>query len=153
MATSRPRGSVGSPARDADRPDRSKAENSGTENSGTDAIRDLVDDLRELLQQELRTAQDELAGKARVASEGVLLLSVAVVLGALAAGTSTVMIMRMLERAFPPMTAAAVATIVFAAAAAVLARIGLAEVRRALPLVPEQALDELREEIREMLPG
>jgi hypothetical protein len=63
------------------------------------------------------------------------------------------MIMRMLERALPPMTAAAVATIVFAAAAAVLARIGLAEVRRALPLVPEQALDELREEIREMLPG
>jgi hypothetical protein len=70
MATSRPRGSVGSPVRGADRPDRSKAENSGTENSGTDAIRDLVDDLRELLQQELRTAQDELAGKARVASEG-----------------------------------------------------------------------------------
>lgn len=153
MPTSRPRGSVGSPVRGADRPDRSKAENSGTENSGTDAIRDLVDDLRELLQQELRSAQDELAGKARVASEGVLLLSVAVVLGALAAGTSTVMIMRMLERALPPMTAAAVATIVFAAAAAVLARIGLAEVRRALPLVPEQALDELREEIREMLPG
>jgi hypothetical protein len=34
-----------------------------------------------------------------------------------------------------------------------LAKLGLAEVRRALPLVPEQALDELREEIREMLPG
>jgi hypothetical protein len=61
---------VGSPARGAARPDRSKAENSGTENSGTDAIRDLLVDLRELLQQELRTAQDELAGKAHVASEG-----------------------------------------------------------------------------------
>jgi hypothetical protein len=31
--------------------------------------------------------------------------------------------------------------------------VGLAEVRRALPLVPERALDELREEIREVMPG
>lgn len=80
-------------------------------------------------------------------------LGVAVVLGALAAGASTVMIMRMLEKVLPPTTAAAVATVIFAAAAGVLAAVGLAEVRRALPLVPERALDELREEIREVVPG
>ena len=148
MTTSRPRGSVGSPAGGSGRPKSSR-----TENSGTEAIRGLVDDVRELLQQELRTAQEELAGKARVASEGVLLLGVAVVLGALAAGASTVMIMRMLEKILPPTMAAAVATVIFAAAAGVLAAVGLAEVRRALPLVPERALDELREEIREVMPG
>jgi hypothetical protein len=148
MTTSRPRGSVGSRAGGSGRP-----KSSSTENSGTEVIRGLVDDVRELLQQELRTAQEELAGKARVASEGVLLLGVAVVLGALAAGASTVMIMRMLEKVLPPTTAATIATVIFAAAAGVLATVGLAEVRRALPLVPERALDELREEIREVMPG
>jgi uncharacterized membrane protein YqjE len=136
------------PTGGSDRPKSSR-----TESSGTEAIRDFVDDVRELLQQELRTAQEELAGKARVASEGVLLLGVGVVLGALAAGTSTVMIMRMLEKALPPTMAAAVVTVIFAAAAGVVAAVGLAEVRRALPLVPERALDELREEIREVMPG
>jgi hypothetical protein len=124
-----------------------------TANSGSEAIRGFVDDVREVLQQELRTAQEELAGKARVASEGVLLLGVAVVLGALAAGTSTVVIMRMLEKILPPTIAAAVVAIIFAAAAGVLAAVGLAEVRRALPLLPERVLDELREEIREVMPG
>ena len=148
MPTSRPRGPVSNRAGGADRP-----ANSRSEGSGTDAIRDLVDDVRGLLKDELRSAQDELAGKARVASEGVLLLGVAAVLAAVAAGTSTTMIMRVLEKVLPPILAAAVATIIFTAAAAVLARVGLAELRRALPLVPEQALDELREEIREMLPS
>ncbi len=96
MTTSRPGGSVGSPAGGSGRP-----KNSSTENSGTEVIRGFVDDVRELLQQELRTAQEELAGKARVASEGVLMLGVAVVLGALAAGASTLVIMRMLEKVLP----------------------------------------------------
>jgi uncharacterized membrane protein YqjE len=148
MPTTRSSGSVGSPAGGSDRPEGSRTENSGSEafrgflddvrelfqqelrtaNSGTEAIRGFVEDMRELLHQELRTAQEELSGKARAASEGVLLLGVAVVLGALAAGTSTVLIMRMLEKALPPTMAAAIATIIFAAAAGVLAAVGLAEV-------------------------
>jgi hypothetical protein len=109
--------------------------------------------MRELLEQELRTAQEELAGKFRVASEGALVLGVAGVLGALAAGTSTVVILRMLEKVFPPTLAATVATVIFACVAGMLAAVGLAAVRRALPLVPERALDELWEEVREALPG
>lgn len=134
MATSRPRGS-------------------GTESSGAEAIRDFVDDMRELLEVELRAAQEELAGKFRVASEGALVLGVAVVLGGLAAGTSTVVILRMLEKVLPPALAATLVTVIFAAAAGLLATAGLAAVRRALPLVPERALDELWEEVREALPG
>ena len=173
MPTSRLPGSVGSPTESSDRPKSSRTEDSGAEairgfvddvrellqrelrtaDSGTEGLRGFVDDMRELLQQELRTAQEELAGKARVASEGVLLLGVAVVLGTLAAGTSTVMITRMLEKVLSPTMAAAVATVVFAAAAGVLAVVGLAEVRRALPLVPERAFDQLREEIREVMRG
>jgi hypothetical protein len=122
------------------------------ENSGAEAIRDFVEDIRDLLEQELRTAQEELADKFRVASEGALVLGVAVVLGGLAAGTSTVVILRMLEKVFPPALAAGIATVVFAVAAGVLATMGLAAVRRALPLIPERALDELREEVREVLP-
>jgi hypothetical protein len=134
MATSRPRGS-------------------GTESSGAEAIRDFVDNMRELLEVELRAAQEELAGKFRVASEGALVLGVAVVLGGLAAGTSTVVILRMLEKVLPPALAATLVTVIFAAAAGLLATAGLAAVRRALPLVPERALDELWEEVREALPG
>jgi Putative Actinobacterial Holin-X, holin superfamily III len=134
MTTSRPRGS-------------------GTESSGAEAIRDFVDDMRELLEVELRNAQEELAGKFRVASEGAVVLGVAVVLGGMAAGASTVVILRMLEKVFPPALAATIATVIFAAAAGLLATAGLAAVRRALPLIPERALDELWEEVREALPG
>ena len=148
MPTSRPRGSLASPTGASDR-----AGSSPTEISDTEPINGLLADLRELLQQELRTAQEELARKAGVASEGVLLLGVGFVLGAMAAGTSTAMIMRTLENVLPPTIAAALATIIFAAAAAVLATLGIARIRRALPLIPEQALDELREEIQEVLPG
>ena len=148
MTTSRPRGSVRTGARGSGRP-----RSASTESSGAEAIRDFVEDMRELLEQELRNAQEELAGKFRVASEGALVLGVAVVLGALAAGTSTVVILRTLEKALPPTLAAMVATVIFAGAAAVLATVGIAAVRRALPLVPERALDELWEEVREALPG
>jgi Putative Actinobacterial Holin-X, holin superfamily III len=134
MTTSRPRGS-------------------GTESSGAEAIRDFVDDMRELLEVELRNAQEELAGKFRVASEGAVVLGVAVVLGGMAAGASTVVILRMLEKVFPPALAATIATVIFAAAAGLIATAGLAAVRRALPLIPERALDELWEEVREALPG
>jgi Putative Actinobacterial Holin-X, holin superfamily III len=123
------------------------------ESSGAEAIRDFVEDVREILEHELRNAQEELAGKFRVASEGALVLGVAVVLGGLAAGTSTVVILRMLEKVFPPTVAATIATVVFAIAAGMLATVGLAAVRRALPLVPERALEELWEEVREVLPG
>lgn len=173
MPTSRPPGSAGSLGGDSDRRTSSGADSIDTEalrgviddlrelfqqerrtaNSGSEAIRGFVDTLRELLQDELRTAQEELTGKVRTAFEGVLLLGVGVVLGAMAAGTSAVVITRMLENVLPPTIAAAVATVILAAAAAVLAVMGLAQVRRALPLVPQRALDELREEIREVTPG
>jgi hypothetical protein len=148
MTTSRPRGSVGTRGGGSGRP-----RSPSTENSGAEAIRDFVDDMRELLEKEMRTAQEELAGKFRVASEGALVLGVAVVLGALAAGCSTVVIMRMLEKVLPPTLAATVATVIFAGAAGLLGTAGLAAVRRALPLVPERAFDELWEEVREALPG
>ncbi|GAA3098069.1 hypothetical protein GCM10010464_71940 [Pseudonocardia yunnanensis] len=138
MTTSRSRGSAGTRA--------------GAESSGAEAIRDFVEDVRELLEYELRNAQEELAGKFRVASEGALVLGVAVVLGGMAAGASTVVILRTLEKVFPPTLAATVAAVIFAIAAGVLATMGLAAVRRALPLVPERALDELREEVRDVLP-
>ncbi|MCE0766107.1 phage holin family protein [Pseudonocardia kujensis] len=124
-----------------------------TADSGAEAMRAFVDDMRELLPRELRTAQEELAGKARAAVEGVLFLGVGVVLGAVAAGTSTAVIMRMLEKVLPPTVAAAIVTIVVAAAAAVLVAMGLEKVRRVFPLLPERALDELREEIRGAMPG
>ncbi|WP_433296880.1 phage holin family protein [Pseudonocardia sp. CA-142604] len=146
MTTSR--GSVGTRAGGSGR-----LRSPSTENSGAEAIRDFVEDLRDLLEDELHNAQEELAGKFRVASEGALVLGVAVVLGGLAAGTSTVLILRMLEKVFPPTLAATIATVVFAIAAGVLATVGIAAVRRALPLVPERALEELREEVREVLPG
>jgi hypothetical protein len=173
MPTRRPPGSADSPGGGSDRPASPGSEDSGTEairgvvddvrrlfqqelraaDSGGEGIRGFLDDLRTLLPEELRTAQEELAGKARTAFEGVLFLGAAVVLGALAAGTSTLVIVRMLEKVLPPTVAAAIVTIVLAVAAGVLAAVGLAEVRRALPLVPERALDELREEIRQVMPG
>lgn len=108
----------------------------------------LTDDVRALVHQELRSAQDELALKARAASKGAAMLGGAAVLGALAAGTSAVMLMRMLEKVLPRTAAAIVATALYGGAAGLLAGTGIEEIRRVLPLVPEQTIEGLRADVR-----
>lgn len=119
---------------------------SGT--STADLLQSISADLSALVRQELQQAQREITEKARKAGEGSALLAGAGLLGMLAAGTSVVLVVRVLDRWLPSRTAAAIATGLYAGAAGVLAAQGVARLRRALPVVPEGTVASVRQDLR-----
>ena len=113
-----------------------------------DLLQALSADVAALVRQELRRAQDELAAKGKQAGKAGAMLGAAGVLGALAIGTSSAAFVRLLEKRLSPTGAAVVATLLYGAGAAALGSAALAELRRALPLVPEEAVAGLRSDVR-----
>lgn len=113
-----------------------------------DPVQALSADLAALVRQELQRAQDELAGKAKQAGRAAAMLGGAAVVGAMAAGTSGAMLLRILDRWLPPATSAFVATALLGGAAGALTSVAVAELRRAWPLVPEQAVAGMRKDVR-----
>jgi hypothetical protein len=113
-----------------------------------DLLQALSADVAALVRQELRHAQDELAGKAKQAGKAGALLGGAGILGVLAIGTSSAALVRLLEKRLSPTGAAVVATLLYGGGAAALAAAALAEFRRALPLVPEETVASVRSDVR-----
>ena len=113
----------------------------------------LTQDVSALVREEIRAAQAELTGKARRAGRGGALLAGAGVLGALATGSSAVFLLRALDRVLPPRTAAAMLTVLYAGGAAALGAAGWGELRRAMPLVPEETVTSMREDVQAAGPG
>ena len=114
----------------------------------TDHLLDaLRDDVRELLRQELRSAQGEIQGKARQVGKSSAMLGAAGLLGALAVGTTTTLLVRVLDRFLPPRLAALVATLVLGGSAAGLAVAGYEELRRARPAVPDETLTQVQRDV------
>ena len=113
----------------------------------------LTQDVSALVREEIRAAQTELTGKARRAGRGGALLAGAGVLGALAAGSCAVFLQRTLDRVLPPRTSAAVLTVLYAGGAAALGAAGAGELRRAMPLVPQETVSNLRDDVEAARPG
>lgn len=135
--------SIGDPASaapPADRPD-------PAESSTAELLRGMTDDVRALVQGEVAAARREMTDKARAAGPGAAMLGGAAVLGALAAGTSAVVLVRALDRVLPPTAAALVATALLGGGAAALAKAGVADLRLVGPPVPERTVESVRADV------
>ena len=104
--------------------------------TGTEAFAALGRDVAALVRQEVERLRGELSETARETRTAAVLLGGAGALGALATGTSAVFLVRTLDKFLPRPVAALVATGLYGTGAVMLARLGLAELRRARSAVP-----------------
>ena len=115
--------------------------------STAELLRTLTENVRSLVEGELRSARVEVTEKALAARPAAAMLGGAAVLGVLAAGTSAAVLVRALDRFLPPMTSALVATALLGGGAAALASAGAEELRRVGPPVPERTVESVKADV------
>jgi MFS family permease len=108
---------------------------------------DLSSETSTLIRQEMALARAELTEKGKEAGKGAGLFGGAGVVGLLAAGTLTAAIILLLDEVMASWLAALIVAIVYAAVAAVLALRGKQEIKGAVPPVPEQTVDSVKEDV------
>ena len=110
-------------------------------------LRTLTENIQDLVRGEVAGARQEMTDKALAARPAAAMLGGAAVLGALAAGTSAVVLVRVLDRFLPPVASAAVATALLGGGAAALARAGIEELRLVGPPVPERTIESVKADV------
>ena len=108
----------------------------------------LSDDLSTLVRQELKLAQAEMTEKGRKAGLGVGMFGAAGIIGLLALTTLTACVVALLATAMDVWIAALIVTVVYGAAAGVLAITGKQRVSEATPPVPEQTVESVKEDVQ-----
>lgn len=111
-------------------------------------IRQLSDQASTLVRQEIELAKLELRDKVKTAGTGAGMFGGAGLFGLFAFGTLTACIVLALATFLPAWLAALIVTVVYGAIAGILALRGKAQVKAAGPLVPEQAMDTTKEDVR-----
>ena len=103
----------------------------GAEGATGELLNAMASDVRTMLQQELEQLRGQLRETVTAGKSAAVLLGGAGALGALAVGTSASALVNVLETLLPRPVAPVVATVLYGAGAAALARAGLAELARA----------------------
>jgi lipopolysaccharide export LptBFGC system permease protein LptF len=101
-----------------------------------------------LARQELQLAKAELSEKGKKAGAGAGLMGVAGAIALLAGGALTAFLILALDGVMPNWLAALLVGIAYAIVAAVLFTIGKRRVEEAAPLVPEQTIDSVKEDVQ-----
>lgn len=110
-------------------------------------VKQLSDQGRRLVRGELELAKVEVSEKAKVAGVGVVMVVVAVVLALGMLGALTATVILALALVFPGWLAAIIVTGIYALLAVVAALAGATQVKKAVPLVPRETVDSLKEDV------
>jgi uncharacterized membrane protein YqjE len=109
-------------------------------------FKQLSDDLSTLVRQELKLAQVEMTEKGKKAGVGVGMFGGAGIVGLLALGAFTACLIAALATGMEVWIAALIVTVLYGAAAGVLAMQGKNRVSEATPPVPEQTVETVKED-------
>jgi MFS family permease len=111
-------------------------------------LKRLANETGTLVRQEIALARVEMREKAEAGRAGAALIGGGAVLALMAAGALTAMLVLALATVMPGWLAALIVTVVLGLVAALLAKSGVAAVKRALPPVPEESMDKAKEDVR-----
>jgi hypothetical protein len=111
-------------------------------------FKQLSNDLSTLVRQELRLAQAEMTEKGKNAGVGVGMFGGAGIVGLLALGALTACLIAALATGLDVWLASLIVTVAYAAIAGVLALIGKSRVTEAVPPVPEQTVETVKEDVQ-----
>ena len=113
-----------------------------------DLLKELSDHTTVLVQQEIALAKAELAEKGKKAGIGAGMFGGAGLFGVFAFAALTTCIIAVLESPLSLWLAALIVAVVYAAVAGVLALQGRNKVKQAVPPVPEQATESVKEDVQ-----
>jgi hypothetical protein len=118
------------------------------EASTADLVRQLSDQSTRLVKQEIELLKLELREKGKRAGLGAGLFGGAGVFGLFALGALTAAAIAALDTAMATWLAALIVAVVWAAVAGVMALVGKKEIDEALPPVPEDRVDSVKEDVQ-----
>jgi hypothetical protein len=116
--------------------------------STADLLRDLSEQTSRLVRQELELAKAELTVKGKRAGMGAGMFGAAGLLGLFAAGALTAAIVAALSLAMATWLAALIVAVGYGAIAGVLALTGKGKVQEAMPPVPQDSVDSVKEDVQ-----
>ena len=119
-----------------------------TERPMGELMRELSAQTSTLVHQELELAKLELTEKGKQAGVGAGMFGGAGVVGLYAAGALTACLVLALATAVTGWLAALIVAVVYGAVAGALALMGKAKVKQAVPPVPEQATESVKEDVQ-----
>jgi uncharacterized membrane protein YqjE len=111
-------------------------------------LKQLSEETTRLVRQEIELAKAELTQKGKQAGMGAGLFGAAGALGLLALAALTACFILALDAVMPAWLAALIVAVVYGVIAAVLAMRGSAKVRQAVPPVPEQTIETVKEDVQ-----
>jgi hypothetical protein len=124
------------------------AHNGPPEATAGDLVKQLSEQTSRLVRQEMELAKAELSVKGKQAGIGAGLFGGAGVFGLYALGALTAAAIAALATAMDTWLAALIVTVVWAAIAGVMALIGKNRVQEALPPVPEESVESVKEDVQ-----
>jgi uncharacterized membrane protein YqjE len=117
------------------------------QHSTGDLVRELSEQTTTLVRQEMELAKAELSQKGKVVGAGAGMLGGGALVGLLALGVLTALILSLLDKAMDFSLAALIVTLVYAAGAAVLAMAGRDRIKQGMPPAPEETVETVKEDV------